>query len=635
MIDLNMRNGYSLVEVVIGIGLLAILAPVIVGAVITSREGRPQAERRQEATTILNDTIDSVRSVRERGWALFAVNGTWHPVQDGSQWSLVAGAETIGNFTRRVTISDVYRDSNGTIVIAGGTRDPSTRRVLISVSWNTPLPASVSTEMYYTRYSDNETLTHTTAADFNGTTTSTAVTDLYDGGEVVLASGGYGNWCNPVFTDVTVDLPKNGTANAISATEGIIFVGTGENSSGVSFARVNVDQGRPPAAVIAGTFNGYKTNDIFGDGNFAYVATDNNSKEVVKINVSTTPYTEVGAFNGYGSTDADAVFISGAYGYVTQNRDFRVFNVNTMSQVGTRTLSGRGTDIKVVGNYAYVSIAGAARELEIVNISNPSNPTISGWADVNGAASYGVIVNGTGTRAYIVTGADANQPELFIINTESKSGSRPIIASYDTSGMDPNGVAVVPGNLAVIVGDNAEEYQVINITDETNLRRCGGAEVNTGIRGVSFVLESDGDAFSYIITGDSNSELKIIGGGLGGAFTGNGMYESAPFTVGYPVAFNRMIWNATIPSQTAFRMQIAVANPTFGSDCGTATYTYVGPGGDTGTWFDTGAEAVVPFGSYGASYINPGQCMRYRVNLLANEPANTPIFRDVTINYSP
>lgn len=636
---MKQQAGQSLVELLLGLGLLAVLAPVMLGGIITAREGRPQAERRQQAVTWMNETIETVRSIRERGWSTFSTNGTYHPTTDGSTWSLTSGTETVNGVSRSVVVSDVYRNSSGQIVTSGGTLDPSTKRVQIQVSWSAPFPSSTETTLYFTRYEDNTTFNQSSAADLGGgTNSSTVVTSIYGDGEVVLASGGYGDWCSPGLTESTVDLPKSGTANAISATQGIIFAGTGENSSGVSFARVNVDQAVPPVGTIAGTFNGYKTNDIFGDSNYAYLGTDNNSREVVIISLTTNPYSQVGYFDASGSTDTNSVYVSGQYGYMTQGNRFRIFDLSSKSgsrpQVGTVTLAGTGTRIAIAGNYAYVSIAGAAAEMQIINISNPASPSIVGQADVNGEAAYGVFVNSTGTRAYIVTGESPSLPEFFIVNTESKSGTRPIISSYNSNGMNPTDVAVVPGNLAVIVGTGAEEYQVINISNESSPVRCGGTQVNSGIRGISFVLESDGDAFSYIITGDASSELKIIGGGPGGQFTGNGLFTSDDFSLGYPLSFNRMVWSYTQPIQTTFGVQVAVANPADGN-CNTANYTFVGPNGSTSAYYEATTSAIIPYGSYGATYQNPGTCFKYRVRMTATDPTFTPIFRDISVNYSP
>lgn len=635
---LRTAAGYSLVELVVGLGLLAIMAPVLFGALMTSREGKPQAEKRNQATTWLNETIDAVRSVRERGWSLFAVNGVWHPVSDGSQWSLAPGAQSQNGLTRQVLISDVYRNSTGTIVTSGGIRDPSTKRVIISVSWQTPLPASVSTEMYFTRYNENNTVAHTTVADFSGgTNNSTAVTNIFDGGEVVLASGGTGNWCAPVLTQSVVDLPKNGVANAVSAIEGTVYTATGNNASGVSFARVSLNQANPVVGTLNGTFDGHKTNDIHGDGRYAYLATDTNSKDIVIIDTNTNPISESGWFNAPGN-GASAVYTRGNYGFSTNGSNLYVFDISSKngsrSQVGNLNLGSTIAEFTIVGSFAYFAMQNDI-ELRIVDISNPANPSLVGNANVNGGFGRNVYVNASGTRAFLATARSSTQRELHIIDVSTKTGSRPVLGAYDTNDMDPRDVTVVTGNLAIIVGTGGEEYQVVNFLNEGSIQRCGGVNIDSGVFGIDSVLESDGDAFSYIITGDSSSELKIIAGGLGGAFTGNGTYTSPNISFGYPVSFNRMLWNYTQPVNTTLRLQVAVANPPPGGSCDSATYTYVGPNGNESAWYTSGTEAVIPFGMYGATYSNPGQCMRYRINMIASDPANSPIFRDITINYSP
>ena len=68
----------------------------------------------------------------------------------------------------------------------------------------------------------------------------------------------------------------------------------------------------------------------------------------------------------------------------------------------------------------------------------------------------------------------------------------------------------------MLVGTKGEEYQLVDIANEATPSRCGGLNIDTGVKGVSSVLEADGDSYSYIITGDSAAELKVIEGGPGG-----------------------------------------------------------------------------------------------------------------------
>lgn len=630
--------GQSLIELVVVMGLAAILIPVVFAGFITAQEGKPQQQQRAQATTLVQEAEEALRSIRERDWTLVASTGTHHPIVSGGSWALASGSETINGLTRSIAIADVFRNDQGAIVPSGGTRDPSTRSVTVTVSWTTPRSSSATSTGYLTRYLDNLTLVQTTESDFTaGTLTGTAVTNTA-GGEVILGAGGYGDWCNPNLTIGSLDLPKSGVANAITAIEGRAFVGTGENASGESFVNIGITNDNPPSASVLGTFSNYKTNDVFGEQNYGYIATNTNSKEVVIVDLTATPYTETGYFNTpFSSADATSVWVSGNRGYVTAGIFLYVFNLS--SKTGSRQmvglpflLFGTGTSVVVNGNYAYVSISGSPIELQIIDITNPWNIFQSGYADVNGQDGKRVFVNATASRAYLVTNESSTKPEFFVIDTISKSGSRPTVGSYDAAGMNPKNLAVVSGNKAIIVGTSGEEYQVLDITTETNPVRCGGLNHDVGINGIASVLEQDGDAYSYIITGDASAEFKIIEGGPGGRYASNGTFESSIFDPGYSVAFNRFDVSMTVPVATSLQFQIAGADAMNG-DCAVVPFTFVGPDETSGTFFASGS--AIPLDDDGAGFENPTRCFRYKVYFTTSDANQTPVFSDITVNYSP
>lgn len=621
----KINTGQVLVELLVVMGLAAILLPAILTGWATGREGKAQLAAKMQAAAAGREAWEATRSVRERGWTSFAVDGVYHPVPAAGQWRLEPGAEVLPDgSTRQVAIASAYRDATGNLAETG-TEDRSVKKVTVTLSWPLPRPGQIQASTYLTRYLDNLTYLQTSVADFQaGVKTGTVVTGTA-GGEVTLAAGGSGDWCQPNLTIAALDLPKNGVANALTAIAGQAFAGTGDNASGVSFANVAIADTHPPTATVVGTFDGYKTNDIFGEPGYAYLATDNNSKEIEIVDLSHQPYTQAGYFNASGSTDANAVFVAGSVGYMTQGSTFRTFDLSSKTgsrpQLGSRGLAGTGTEIEVVGTYAYVSIAGATAEMQILDVSNPASPQIVGQADVNGQAARDVFVTPAATRAYLATNESDSQRELFVVDVSTKTGARPTIGSYDASDMDPKGVTVVTGNKAILVGREGEEYQVVDIGTETAPVRCGGLEVAAGVNGVASVLEPDGDAYSYIITGDAGGELRIIEGGPGGSLVPTGTFESAAFDAGYTTAFNRIWITALTPAQTTLQAQVAVS-----ADC--LNYTFVGPDGTSGTFY-TSAGGAVPVG------VNPGRCFKYKLYLESLDRITAPVFYDLTVNYSP
>jgi len=632
--------GQAIVELLVAMALTAVLLPALITGVVASREGKVQQKERLTAVSRVREAREALLAIRGSGWSNVAVNGDYHPVVLNSVWALAPGSEEVNNQTRLIRIEDAYRDANGALVTQGGEIDPSTKKITISASWSALFPSSVTSVYYLTRLT-NRVFSESSEVDFlKGTQTNTVVTNT-SGGEVTLGAGGRGNWCEPSLTITALDLPKNGVANAISAIEGRVFAGTGDNASGVSFANVNIANTDPPTANILGTFDGYKTNGIFGESGYAYLATDNNFKEIVIINLSapdpvTNKYPESGYFDIPGNKNATSVYVSGSIGFATEGPNLFTFDLsgktNSRPQLGTIGLTATGTRVVVMGQYAYVSVDSNPGSIDIIQVSSDGKTLTSvGRTTLNSLGAVDIILNSTGTRAYVAAKNDAVKHEFFILDTSVKGANRPVLGTYDTAGMNPKAVSVVTNNKALIVGTGGTEYQVINIADEANPVSCGGLNVDTGVHGVTSIIEADGDAYSYIITGDSTSELKIIKGGPGGHFATSGVFESQIFDASDSAVFNRFTVNTNTPNQTSVTYQMSVANAVSGS-CTNAQFTFVGPNKSLSEHFAT--SSAIPLGSTG-NYTNPGRCFRYRAYFQTQDLFVSPILNDITVNFSP
>lgn len=597
------QKGQLIVELLVAFGLASILLPVIILGFISGSSGRAQQELRLKATGLYREAEEAVRNVRDADWNNIAANGTFHPVAGASAWSLAAGSETIGDFTRSIVIADTVP------------ADPSKKLVTITVSWNNVLSTDLTSTIILSRWKNISSALITTGT---------------------LVNQGSGDWCAPTLNITALDLPKNGVANAVSAIQGQLAAGTGDNASGVSYANVLItDPAAPatPSASIAGTFDGFKTNDVFTEQNYAYLATDTNSKEVEIINLSqkdaNNKYLEAGYFNAPGQGNAASVATSGNVGFMvgsSAQEGNKLFSFDLSSKSGSRTavdsdgltLPGAPKRMVIWGQRAYIATSATNAQLVIADISVPSDLKTKRTISLPAAGGVAVFLNAEGTRAYVATSESGNQREMFIVNTdETSAGYGNVINSYDTNGMNPKGLVVVNIPRLIIVGTGGEEYQVINITDENAnpLPRCGGLQIDTGVNGVSTVFTAAQRAYSYIITGDASTELKTIEGGPGGGGTGGGLTVESPiFDANRTVIFNSIsITDLTPPGVTA-TYQVAVS-----TDC--TTFNYVGN--------YTTAGGPIPMS------INPGRCFRYKATFSGGSESGSNVSTTVSVNYSP
>ncbi len=681
-----MNKAQSLIEILIVIMLLALLIPPLFMVIMSSRDGKLQQAKRLEATGVLKETQEALRIIRENGWSAIATNGTYHPSLTGSTWNLSSGTEVSNGIMTKVDISDVYRENNQ-IVTTGGTLDPSTKRIDITISWSNPIPSNITSTMYLTRYLENGAYQQTTKAEFDTGILSNLQTTLDNDGEIKLASNTKAKWCDPHLSPVTIDLP--GKPIAVDATEGHVYAATGEvaQSSTESFAHVLVSNTDPPSFTLQGKFKGYKTYDVVGEPDYAYISTSDNSKEVVIIDLNQYAdptnkiYQEAGYFNTQytnwwwttnDTNDAQAVYVLNNRGYVTSNNYLYVFDLSSKSgsrpQIGSRISFANSGDSageiygRVVGSktYIYVSVQGSTvDELKIIDVTNPSGQ----WGVVGGLniepnncstleSGKAIFVNPSGDRAYISSVNDATFKEFFIIDTSNKSSpslvggfaTNPPCTNgggYEAGGMDPEQSAVVSlsENRAILVGTdttddgvNAEEYQVLDISNESTPTRCGGMQFDQGIYGIAAVKETDGDTYAYLITGDLANELKVVQGGPDGAYSESGMYESATFDAGYSTIMNYLDPDFIQPANTSVQFQIGIADPINGS-CNGVSFTFTGPDGTNGTYYT--ASDMIALDDDGSGYENPGRCFRYRAFLSTSDYNQTPVLEQVTVNYSP
>lgn len=645
------EQGQLLIEMLIAMALSAILIPSLMTGLVASKQGKAQQGQRAQAVALLKEAEEVVRSVREKDWNSFAVDGTYHPAISGTAWILSPGTESINGFSRSTVINDVFRDANGVVVTSGGTLDPSTKKVDLSVTWDQPYASNVSSSMFVTRFQKNAANTQTTVADFSAGNLSNTVVTNHSGGEVTLgAGGGGGDWCTPTLSITTVDLSRQGLPTAISAYQGNIVTGTGGNASGPTFVDVKVAGNSPPVANISGQFNNSKANGVFTETNYGYIATTNNSEEIQILDMTqysdppaNTKFKEVGYFNAPGNGQGDSVFVAGTVGYMTDGNHFYTFDMTShtgsRSQLNTSTswtLAGNGKKVVVVGNYAYVAVDSTSTQLQIIDVTNAASPTIvASAATGNNQAGVDLSVNATGTRAYLVTNyASSSQPDFFIIDTSTKSGTRPLIGSgFNTNVMSPKGVSVATGNRAIIVGiGGTKQYQVVNIANESSPALCASLAITNGAYAVASVLQSDNYAYSYIVTGDTNAELKMILGGAGGQYSTSGTFISGALDAGSTVAYNRFIANFSQPDQTTIKFQVAVAAAVSGS-CSGATYYFVGPDATQASYFTS--SGPIPFATNGIGYSNPGRCFKYKADFSTNEVTSAPVLYDISVNYSP
>ncbi|MFW5702684.1 MAG: hypothetical protein ACOCXP_01830 [Candidatus Dojkabacteria bacterium] len=633
-------KGFSLLELVLALGMFVlIISSVGLFAVDASRVSQ-NARQTNKANYFIREISNAILLNKQQSWGEILDNSDGSakiPVFEAGRYSFEDGVIERDGVEISFVVEDVYRNPAGDFTVESNPEasiDLNSKKITISASWTDFLGTEQNVaSVVYANGWNTESFFQSLESQFNAGDLNEVVVQSGDDGELVLNSTSFDDWCEPEVTEATYDLPGSGNPTILSSVAGQAYVGA--SGAGTSFQSLDIDHGVQPATVnVVGSLDQYSTNSIFGEENFAYIATDDNNKEVAIIDTEGGSLVEVGFYDAPGSTNAESVFVSGDVGYVAQGRRVRSFDLSskTGERAGLDTITTAGwfgyvTDITVRGDYLFAALFNDWYEMAIIDVSDPTNMRLTSLTDVNFQQTTDLYISEDGNRAYFGTDNFSWFDEFFILDTTEKSGSRPIIGSYDTGSMSVRGVAVIDER-AIVVGVGGEEYQVLDISNESNPQYCGGLEENTGLSGVTTVRFDNGDTYSYVIGPSDTAEFRIVKGGPGS--TGGGNYSPEGTFVSEvldtSIADPRYLlisWQQETPANTNIAIQLRASDNSNMS----ASTGWVGPDGTSTT------EFTDPAGSYTPEVLNGLRYLQYRVQLRSLDGVSTPTFSELELRY--
>lgn len=147
----NTSNGFGLIEIVVGVSILAVslvgIGTVAQRSLMLSR----QALQETQANFLLEEGSEVVRFFRDTSWTNISnlSTTTTYYLTYGSAWATTTTPNKIdGIFTRSVTVTDVKRDVNDDIA-SSGTYDAGTKKINIALSWLNGIAVSNKTVQFY------------------------------------------------------------------------------------------------------------------------------------------------------------------------------------------------------------------------------------------------------------------------------------------------------------------------------------------------------------------------------------------------------------------------------------------------------------------------------------------------------
>lgn len=493
---MSTRHGLALVELLFAIAILGIISVSSLASIVGSWSTNRLSGLALQAEQYAQEGIEAARSLRNRGWSapFLATDCTGGcGLSLGTGWSWLGTSDTENGMTRVVTVTTAQRDGNGDFVASGGTPDSDAQRVESEVTWS-PGPGRNNT------YSLVTYLTNFVKAIIVDWTTPQT----------------------PVALNASVANSGNDTADSLAIAFANSYVYLGRASSG-GRELLAIDITNPASPSLCANCQrelGGNVNDVQIGGNYAYMASSNDTQELqiisiaspTSLNSASLATIDLTAGNsGNATADAIAVGVSGTSLYMIRagGDEFIRFNISSPlspSINGTNSsFTGTPTDMVIVGSYAYVTSNDNAAELQIFNLSTLARDAVVNIDSGNQNADALTVV--AGDSSHILVGrASSGAPELYVYSLANPTS--PSLIDTAEIGGNVTGLAYTSGYVFVasLAGN---DLQVFDASAFPNISTTSVAALNIS-NSPNEVIYS-GDVPAALVASSSNSEeLQII-----------------------------------------------------------------------------------------------------------------------------
>jgi hypothetical protein len=595
-------------------GLMTILLPALLTGFVASREGKPQRENRLYATALIKEAEEALRVTRNTNWSAISGGGVYHPVDSGTNWSIVPGTETVATYyTRQILIEDIQRDSNGNIVTSGGTADPSTKKATITVSWTQPKNDYLQSVVYLTRFVNNTTVTHTTQSDFlAGTTNNVDVVSTGDGAVRLVTP-----------TQALSSTDDYTTASNYSYDSAKIeFVGGYaqlKSTVGVSGSTTNPDF---TTALTPWTLSSYNDSPA---PTFARVATGGNPGAYGRITFTTTRNKTISGYMLQSFTVANA----GSTGLFSFDKRVTSYSATPLDfRIRVYVDQTNGTPTNLVwdsGNIVATSAWSSTLNLDVSPfISAPSTY----YLKVGGYVTYPVSTN----RGPYAIAFDNVKLSWTAPSNNYPTDSPPV--TWNSSLAPSNLIAWTGFSAVEVLNGGSIKYQLSNDDGSSWLYHDGSAwttasgtlgtsasNINSNI--ATFPLGNNSIRVRALLVSNGTQLVKLDSVTLNyssGSGSSSGTFTSSTIDAGSPASFNRITWDDVNTGNTTTQFQIATNNDN-------STWSFVGPDGTASTYFTSNEGKI--------NLLNiAGRYCRYKVYFTTTN-TDLPYVSKVVVNYSP
>lgn len=452
-------KGFSLVEAILATALFGIGVAGFVGAFIVGSDSHQDAERRLKARLFAQEAYEVLYEMGATDFTVLTA-GTYGLATSSNVWVL-SGSNTVEDiYTREVEITDIDANRKNVVITVSWLERLMNRTFTLNTritNWDDPVgvqgnwsaPAQTATldisgnqnglRVFYTDpyafvvreggtpvFLSVDTSATTTPVIQDSVNISGTPQDMWVDGDYAAVTSNQNN-AELQIVDVSdpTALSIVGTLNLSGNTDGAgvyvsgttVFVGRASSKNDDLFI---VDITVPSAPTTLGSLElGATPNDIVVIGDYAFIASDNNSQELQVVDIS-TPSTPVLSASVDLSGNVDATAVTGFGSVLMLGRsdgEIVIFDISTPTAVttlGTLVTGGTINDMYYdsANNLVFVASDDNTAEFRVLDISDTANPLVLGALDLSGNMNGVWYIE---TRDMVLGVTDDNSGEFTVI----------------------------------------------------------------------------------------------------------------------------------------------------------------------------------------------------------------------------
>ncbi len=458
-------KGFSLVEVIVAVGLFMLLIPNIIALILSNHTAVYREQNRIEATSLVEQATEAIKSIKDYDWEDLP-EGEYILSDTNGYWELVPGTSEVINddFTRTILIVDTKTYA---------------KSIQVQVAWQN-LTQQTNTVTANTQLTNWKRFiwAQSTAREFSyGKENSVKISSLEDGEVQLIDKGGLPElvtFDNPVFEDM-----EEIAELFIDRNENLLYVGTNQSATGAEFLIFDISNVSNKDIILKKNFEvGFDVHDIAIEDGYAYLAVGDSDGEVQIVDMSDMTLVETIDIPGTARVNT----------LVVTNNDLFV-----------------GTDDEMDGYWADPpdnTVWVEYEELWEYDVSNPASPSLVDDQEVNGDINDMEVYNSS-----LITATSKNGAEFEIRNFSlSRTGYIALPGNEDATSVH------VYGDMALVgrVGGSYPEIYNIDISNVSSPTYDNEESISlSGNPTVSDIFV--GDSWIYVSLHNSTVDIFTVG----------------------------------------------------------------------------------------------------------------------------